>query len=66
MTPSGADIGTSGDRLTIPFWGTGRPDLAVRRGDYRAFLYASCSMANRPMPCPGTLTAMRTWSSMIR
>jgi putative inorganic carbon (HCO3(-)) transporter len=38
VTPSGADIGGSGDRLTIAFWGT-RLDLTVRRGDYRAFLF---------------------------
>lgn len=35
-----ADIGESGDRLTIKFWGT-RLDLTVRRGDYRAFLWAT-------------------------
>ncbi len=40
VTPAGADIGASGDRLTIPFWGTGL-DLTVRRGDYRAFLFVS-------------------------
>ncbi len=40
VTPSGADIGRSGDRLTIPFWGT-RLDLAVRRGAYRAFLFVT-------------------------
>jgi O-antigen ligase len=38
-TPSGADIGTNGDRLVISFYGT-RLDLVVRRGDYRAFLFA--------------------------
>jgi len=37
---SGADIGQSGDRLAIRFWGT-RLDLTVRRGDYRAFLFVS-------------------------
>jgi O-antigen ligase len=40
VTPSGADIGGSGDRLTIRFRGT-RLDLAVRRGDYRAFLFVT-------------------------
>ncbi|HFD39629.1 MAG TPA: hypothetical protein ENJ31_07275, partial [Anaerolineae bacterium] len=40
VTPSGADIGAGGDRLTIPFWGT-RLDLTVRRGDYRAFLFVT-------------------------
>ena len=40
VTQQGADIGASGDRLTIRFWGT-RFDVAVRRGDYRAFLFAT-------------------------
>ena len=40
VTPSGADIGASGDRLEIPFRGT-RLDLTVRRGDYRAFLFVT-------------------------
>ena len=40
VTPQGADIGGSGDRLLIPFRGT-RLDLVVRRGDYRAFLYVT-------------------------
>jgi putative inorganic carbon (HCO3(-)) transporter len=40
VTPSGADIGESGDRLEIPFRGR-RLDLTVRRGDYRAFLYVT-------------------------
>jgi O-antigen ligase len=40
VTPSGADIGGSGDRLAIPFRGT-RLDLTVRRGDYRAFLFVT-------------------------
>jgi O-antigen ligase len=40
VTPSGADIGRNGDRLTITFRGT-RLDLAVRRGDYRAFLFVT-------------------------
>ncbi len=39
VTPLGADIGQTGDRLLIRFRGT-RIDLTVRRGDYRAFLYA--------------------------
>lgn len=37
---AGADIGNSGDRLTIPFRGT-RLDLTIRRGDYRAFLFVT-------------------------
>lgn len=40
VTPSGADIGRSGDRLRILFHGT-RLDLKVRRGDYRAFLFVT-------------------------
>jgi O-antigen ligase len=40
VTSYGADIGESGDSLTIPFWGT-RLDLTVRPGDYRAFLFAT-------------------------
>jgi O-antigen ligase len=40
VTADGADIGQSGDRLTIPFRGT-RFDLTVRRGDYRGFLLVS-------------------------
>lgn len=40
VTRGAADIGASGDRLTIPFWGT-RFDLSVRRGDYRAFLFVT-------------------------
>jgi O-antigen ligase len=40
VTATAADIGGSGDRLTIAFRGT-RLDLTVRRGDYRAFLYVA-------------------------
>jgi O-antigen ligase len=40
VTPPGADIGESGDRLVLPFHGT-RLDLCVRRGDYRAFLFVT-------------------------
>lgn len=40
VTPLGADVGTSGDRLAIRFQGT-RLDLDVRRGDYRAFLFVT-------------------------
>jgi O-antigen ligase len=40
VAPSGADIGSDGDRLVIPFYGT-RLDLVVRRGDYRAFLFST-------------------------
>lgn len=38
VVPSGADIGSDGDRLMITFHGT-RLDLGIRRGDYRAFLF---------------------------
>ena len=40
VTGQGADIGQSGDLLTIKFWGT-RLDLTIRRGDYRAFLFVT-------------------------
>ena len=40
VTRQAADMGGSGDRLSIRFWGT-RLDLAVRRGDYNAFLFAT-------------------------
>ncbi len=40
VTPLGADIGASGDRLSIPFQGS-RLELDVRRGDYRAFLFVT-------------------------
>jgi O-antigen ligase len=40
VTPLGADIGASGDRLSIAFRGS-RLDLRVRRGDYRAFLFVT-------------------------
>ena len=40
VTPEGADIGATGDRLEIAFKGT-RIDLMVRKGDYRAFLYVT-------------------------
>lgn len=40
VTSLGADIGRSGDRVRISFWGT-RLDLTVRRGDYRAFLFVT-------------------------
>lgn len=40
VTPEGADIGASGDRLTIPFQGT-RLDLALRKGNYWALLYVA-------------------------
>jgi O-antigen ligase len=38
--PLGADIGESGDRVTLPFEGTGVA-LTVRRGPYRAFLFVT-------------------------
>ncbi|MEJ2211580.1 MAG: hypothetical protein P8129_21445 [Anaerolineae bacterium] len=40
VTSQAADVGASGDRLTIRFWGS-RLDLAVHRGDYRAFLFVT-------------------------
>jgi O-antigen ligase len=40
VTPLGADVGASGDRLAIRFQGS-RLDLTVRRGDYRAFLFVT-------------------------
>lgn len=38
--PQGADIGQSGDRVTLTFEGTGVA-LTVRRGPYRAFLFVT-------------------------
>ncbi|HQE93381.1 MAG TPA: O-antigen ligase family protein [Anaerolineae bacterium] len=38
--PQGADIGQSGDRVTLAFEGTGVA-LTVRRGPYRAFLFVT-------------------------
>jgi hypothetical protein len=40
VSPEGADIGRSGDRLVVTFRGT-QLDLTIRRGDYRAFLFAT-------------------------
>lgn len=40
LSPYGADIGHSGDSLTIPFKGT-RLDLTVRRGRFWAVLYVT-------------------------
>jgi O-antigen ligase len=40
VTPQAADIGKSGDALTIPFDGT-RLDLIVQRGSFWAVLYAT-------------------------
>lgn len=40
VTSQGADIGASGDQLSIRFRGN-RLDLDVRRGDYRAFLFVT-------------------------
>ncbi len=40
LSPRGADIGQSGDRLIIPFKGT-RLDLTVRRGDFWGILYVT-------------------------
>ena len=40
VTPLAADIGASGDRLTVAFHGT-RLDLRLQRGAYRAFLFVN-------------------------
>ncbi len=40
LSPLGADIGRSGDKLVIPFKGT-RLDLSVRRGDFWGLLYVT-------------------------
>jgi O-antigen ligase len=40
LGPQGADIGQSGDRVTLNFEGTGVA-LTVRRGPYRAFLFVT-------------------------
>lgn len=40
VTSLGADIGATGDRLTIRFRGSGL-ELRVRRGDYRGFLWVT-------------------------
>jgi O-antigen ligase len=40
LTPQAADIGGTGDRLTVAFRGT-RLDLHLQRGPYRAFLFVS-------------------------
>ncbi|MBN1138745.1 MAG: O-antigen ligase family protein [Anaerolineae bacterium] len=54
VTRQGADIGESGDRLAIRFWGT-RLDLAVRRGDYRAFLFVTVDgQPANALPCDET------------
>ncbi|MBN1261719.1 MAG: O-antigen ligase family protein [Anaerolineae bacterium] len=45
--PLGADIGQSGDRVTLTFEGTGIA-LTVRRGPYRAFLYVTID--GKPAP----------------
>ncbi len=47
LGPQGADIGQSGDRVTLPFEGTGAA-LTVRRGPYRAFLYVTVD--GKPAP----------------
>ncbi|MFQ5813622.1 MAG: O-antigen ligase family protein [Anaerolineae bacterium] len=40
LSPQGADVGQTGDRLVIPFKGT-RLDLTVRRGDFWGILYVT-------------------------
>ena len=47
LGPQGADIGESGDSVTFDFIGTGLA-VTVRRGPYRAFLYATVD--GRPAP----------------
>ncbi len=47
LGPQGADIGQSGDRVVLPFEGTGVA-LTVRRGEYRAFLFVTVD--GKPAP----------------
>lgn len=47
VTAAAADIGQSGDRLEIPFWGRGLA-LQVRRGPYWAYL--NVTVDGRPAP----------------
>ena len=47
LGPQGADIGQSGDQVTLPFKGTGIA-LTVRRGPYRAFLFVTVD--GKPAP----------------
>lgn len=47
LGPQGADIGQSGDRVTLTFEGTGVA-LTVRRGPYRAFLFVTVDGAPAP------------------
>ncbi|MCD6289370.1 MAG: O-antigen ligase family protein [Anaerolineae bacterium] len=47
VTPLAADIGQTGDRLVIPFWGRGLA-LQIRRGPYWAYL--TISIDGRPAP----------------
>ncbi len=47
VTPAAADIGQTGDRLTIPFWGRGLA-LQVRRGPYWAYL--TVTIDGQPAP----------------
>ncbi|HOU13701.1 MAG TPA: O-antigen ligase family protein [Anaerolineae bacterium] len=47
LGPQGADIGQSGDRVTLTFEGTGVA-LTVRRGPYRAFLFVAVDGASAP------------------
>lgn len=45
--PQGADIGQTGDRVSLPFTGTDIA-LTVRRGPYRAFLFVTVDGAPAP------------------
>ncbi len=47
VTPAAADIGQTGDRLIIPFWGRGLA-LQVRRGPYWAYL--TVTIDGQPAP----------------
>ncbi len=47
LSPQGADIGQSGDRVALTFEGTGVA-LTVRRGPYRAFLFVTVD--GKPAP----------------
>jgi O-antigen ligase len=47
VTPAAADIGATGNRLTIPFWGRGLA-LQLRRGPYWAYL--TVTVDGQPSP----------------
>lgn len=47
LGPMGADIGQTGDQVTLPFRGTGAA-ITVRRGPYRAFFFVEIDGAPAP------------------